>query len=168
MGMPKILKNFATFVDGTSYVGEVTEVVLPKLTRILEGYRAGGMRSEAKVDHGYEALEAEITAAGWLQGVLKQWGGGVSSVPLRFAGAVQSDDDAEYTSVEVEMRGRWEEIDPGSAKAGEGTEFKCKLAVTYYKLTINGEEIIELDSINMIEKVGGTDMLETVRQILGI
>jgi len=168
MGMPKILKNFATFVNGTSYVGEVTEVTLPKLTRILEAYRAGGMRAEAKADHGYEALEAEITAAGWLKDVLKQWGGNADSVPLRFAGAVQADDTGDYTAVEVEMRGRWEEIDVGSAKAGKGTEFKCKLAVTYYKLSIDNEEVLELDSLNLIERVGGEDRLAEVKRILGV
>ena len=29
MGMPNVLKHFATFIDGTSYVGEVQEITPP-------------------------------------------------------------------------------------------------------------------------------------------
>lgn len=169
MGMPKILKHFATFIDGTSFVGEVEEVTLPKLTRKMEEWRSGGMHRPVKVDFGGEALECEISAGGWLKDVLKQFGNAkVDGVALRFAGATQRDDTGEYMGVEAHMRGRWEEIDPGNAKAGEKTEFKCKLALNYYRLVIDGEDVIEVDAINMIEKVGGTDLLATVRKLLGI
>ncbi|MBJ9626117.1 phage major tail tube protein, partial [Burkholderia multivorans] len=33
MALPSKLKNFNVFEDGTSFVGEVTEIQLPKLTR---------------------------------------------------------------------------------------------------------------------------------------
>lgn len=169
MGMPKVLKHFATFIDGTSFVGEVEEVTLPKLTRKMEEWRSGGMNMPVKVDFGNEAMECEVSAGGWLKDVLKQFGNAkVDGVALRFAGAVQSDDAGEYTGIEVHMRGRWEEIDPGSAKAGDKSEFKCKLALNYYRLVIDGEDVIEMDAINMIEKVGGNDLLATVRQLLGI
>ena len=36
MGLPRSLKNFATFVDGNSYIGDMPEVGLPKLTRKME------------------------------------------------------------------------------------------------------------------------------------
>lgn len=169
MGMPKVLKNFAIFADGINYTGEVEEVTLPKLTRKLEDYRSGGMNLPAKTDLGMEALEAELTAGGWLKDVIRQFGAaGVNSVPIRFVGAVQSDDDGQYSAVEVYMRGRWEEIDMGSAKAGEKSEFKCKVALNYYRLTWNGEELIEIDAIRMIEKFAGVDQFAIVRQLLGI
>lgn len=169
MGMPSKLKNFSLFADGTNYAGEVTEVVPPKLTRKMEEFRAGGMRTPVKVDMGSEAMELEITSGGWMKEVLKQWGAsGIGAVPLRFAGAVQRDDTGEYSSVEIFMRGRWEEIDMGSAKAGDDTEFKAKASLSYYRLVWDGEDIIEIDTVGLIEKVGGTDLLEKVRSILGI
>ena len=42
MGLPAKIKNFATFIDGISYVGEVEEVTLPKLKRKMEDWRGGG------------------------------------------------------------------------------------------------------------------------------
>lgn len=169
MGMPNKLKNFAYFADGVSYAGEVTEVVLPKLTRKLEEFRAGGMRTPVKVDLGTEALELEITSGGWMRSLLRQWGAkGIGAVPQRFAGAVQRDDTGEYSKVEVFMRGRWEEIDMGSAKAGDDTEFKAKAALSYYRLEWDGEVLIEIDATGLVEKVGGTDLMQTVRDILGV
>lgn len=169
MGMPKVLKNFAIFADGINYTGEVEEVTLPKLTRKLEEYRSGGMNLPVKTDLGMEALEAELTAGGWLKDVIRQFGAaGVNSVPIRFVGAVQSDDDGQYSAVEVYMRGRWEEIDMGSGKAGDKSEFKCKVALNYYRLTWDGEELIEIDAIRMIEKFAGVDQFAVVRQLLGI
>ncbi|MNV43960.1 Phage tail tube protein FII [compost metagenome] len=66
------------------------------------------------------------------------------------------------------MRGRFVEIDPGSAKAGEATAIKYKAALSYYKLSINGETLIEIDAVNMIEMVNGVDRLAEVRAALGI
>lgn len=169
MGMPNKLKNFALFADGNSYAGEVTEVVLPKLTRKVEEFRAGGMRTPVKVDLGTEALECEVTAGGWMKDWIKQWGKkGIGSVPLRFAGALQRDDTAEYSKVEVFMRGSWEEIDLGSSKAGDDTECKAKASLSYYRLEWDGEVLIEIDATGLIENVGGEDLMQTVRDILGI
>lgn len=169
MGMPAVLKNFAVFVDGTSYAGEVDSVTLPKLKRKMEEFRAGGMRVGAKVDMGMEALEADISAGGWLKEVLKQWGAAkADGVPLRFAGAVQADDSGDYHAVEVYMRGRWEELDMGDSKAGDKSNFKAKMQLTYYRLVWDGEDLIEIDALNLVEKVGGNDITARVRDILGI
>ena len=64
MGLPRKIKNFATFVDGISYLGEMPEVALPKLARKMDDYRSGGMNAPVKADFGMEGMEAELTAAG--------------------------------------------------------------------------------------------------------
>ena len=63
MGMPNVLKHFATFIDGTSYVGEVQEITPPKLTRKMEEFRAGGMRLPVDIDHCRKAYIADIDRA---------------------------------------------------------------------------------------------------------
>ena len=93
---------------------------------------------------------------------------GAASVPLRFAGSYQRDDTGETVPVEVVLRGRQKEIDLGEAKQGEDTESKIALACTYFKLTMNGSELVEIDTVNLIEKVNGTDMLEAHRQNIGL
>ena len=169
MGLPRKLKNFVLFNDGNSYLGEVDEVTLPKLARKTEDWRSGGMNGPIKADFGMEGLELEWKAGGLLRDTLEQFGAlKHDAVLLRFAGALQADDSEEVQSLEITVRGRHEEIDPGSAKPGDATQFKVKTALSYYKLAIDGTTVIEIDFVNMIEVVGGEDRLAGVRAALGI
>ena len=77
---------------------------------------------------------------------------GVDAVPIRFAGSYQRDDTGETVAVEVVMRGRQKEIDTGEGKQGEDTESKISVVCTYFRLTMDGKELVEIDTINMIEK----------------
>ena len=63
MGLPRKIKNFTLFNEGLSYLGEVDEVTLPKLTRKTEDWRAGGMGGPIKADFGMEGLELEWAPA---------------------------------------------------------------------------------------------------------
>ena len=168
MSLPRVLKNFIVFNDGNAYLGEVPEATPPKLGRKMEEYRAGGMNGPISIDLGMEAMEFEWTSAGYMRSLLLQWGTPThDGVLLRFVGAIQADDVAEVQAVEIVMRGRHKEIDSGSAKAGEKTEIKVKSTLSYYKLTIDGEVLIEIDFVNMIEVVGGIDRMAQIRQALG-
>ncbi|WP_203717061.1 phage major tail tube protein, partial [Escherichia coli] len=93
---------------------------------------------------------------------------GVDSVPIRFAGSYQRDDTGETVAVEVVMRGRQKEIDTGEGKQGEDTESKISVVCTYFRLTMDGKELVEIDTINMIEKVNGVDRLEQHRRNIGL
>ncbi len=169
MGLPRKLKNFATFVDGVNYQGEMPEVTLPTLTRKMEEYRSGGMNGPIDLDMGQEKMEAELKGAGWIKGLMAKWGAGThDALMLRFAGAIQSDDIEALQAVEVVMRGRLAEVDPGSAKAGEMTEQTYKYTLSYYKLTMDGEVVLEIDLVNMVEIVHGEDRLSAVRAALGV
>lgn len=169
MGMPSKLKNMNLFNDGVSYVGQIEEVVLPTLTRLMEEWRAGGMNAPIKTDHGMEALSMEWTCGGLMREPLQQFGiTRHDGVQLRFAGAYQRDDSGDVDAVEITVRGRHSAIDKGSAKPGDNTQFKVTTECSYYKLTINGATMIEIDLINMIEIVNGEDRLADQRSAIGI
>jgi hypothetical protein len=169
MALPRKLKNINLFNDGVSYVGQVEEVALPSLERKLEEWRGGGMNAPIKTDHGMEALSMEWTCGGLMEDALKQWGVTKhDAVLLRFAGAYQRDDRAEVDAVEVTVRGRHSKIDMGTAKPGDNTQFKVTSELSYYKLELNGTVVIEIDLLNMIERVNGEDRLADQRKALGI
>ncbi|QII37356.1 phage major tail tube protein [Rouxiella badensis] len=171
MALPKKLKLMNLFNDANSYQGVVSSITLPKLTRKLENYRGGGMNGSAASDLGLDddALSVEWSMGGIDELVLTQWGSAqVAGVPLRFAGSYQRDDTGETTAVEIVLRGRHKEIDMGDAKQGEDTETKISTMCSYYKLTIGGKELIEIDTINLIEKVNGVDMLAEHRKNIGL
>ncbi|HDL6948083.1 TPA: phage major tail tube protein, partial [Yersinia enterocolitica] len=59
------------------------------------------------------------------------------------------------------------EIDGGESKQGEDTETKVSTQCTYYKLTIDGKVVMEIDVVNLIEMVNGVDLLEAQRKAIG-
>ena len=170
MALPKKLKNFNQFIDGVGYAGRATEVELPKLARKFEEYRAGGMSGPVEIDMGQEKLEGNITLAEYSRAVLEQYATtGVDGVGMRFRGAALNDEAGGTTdAIEIVMRGRFKEIDFGSAKAGDDTPMKIAYTLSYFKYMLNGEDIIEIDLVNMIEKVGGVDRLAEQRNALGL
>lgn len=169
MGLPSKLKDFNLFNDGKSYLGQVPELTLPKLSRKMEDYIAGGMSGPVEIDFHNEKIELDWTAGGLLEDALLQYGITThNGVQLRFAGAYQNDDTAEVTAVEVVVRGRHKEIEMGNAKMGDKNDHKYKTTCSYYKLIINGQDIIELDFINGVELVGGIDRRAELRAAIGM
>lgn len=169
MGLPRKLKNLNLFNDGDSYIGQVRTVTLPTLGRIMEDYRAGGMDGAVKVDLGQQPIVLEHSYGGLMLGVLRQYGvTRADGVQLRFAGAYQRDDSGAVDAVEIVIRGRHEEIEPGDAEAGEDTEFNVTSPCAYYKLTVNGRVEIEIDLLNMVFIVDGVDRLAEQRRAIGL
>ena len=171
MAMPRKLKNLNLFNDGNSYLGVAKSVTLPALGRKMEAYRGGGMNGPVKADLGMsdDGIQFEWKTGGLDLISLRQFGAvNASSVALRFSGPYQQDDTGEVSNVEVVVRGRHETIEMGDAQPGEDTEHSMTTTCSYYKLTVDGEEIIEIDLLNFIEKVNGVDMLEKQRKAIGL
>jgi P2 family phage contractile tail tube protein len=171
MAMPRKLKNLNLFNDGNSYLGVAKTVTLPALGRKMEAYRGGGMNGPVKADLGFsdDGIQFEWKTGGLDLISLRQFGAvNASSVALRFSGPYQQDDTGEVSNVEVVVRGRHESIEMGDAQPGEDTEHSMTTTCSYYKLTVDGEEIIEIDLLNFVEKVNGVDMLEKHRTAMGI
>jgi P2 family phage contractile tail tube protein len=169
MALPYKLKNYNLFNDGQNYIGKVPEINLPKLTAKMEEYRAGGMDAPIDIDLGMEKLTMDWTLGGIEPHTLKQFGVlAHNGVGLRFAGALQTEDLASIKAIEVVVRGRHSEMDFGTSKPGDDTSVKITSSLSYYKLSVDGEDIIEIDIPNMIKKIGGTDLMSDVRQALGL
>lgn len=169
MALPRKLKHFNTFGNGNSWLGQAVEIKLPVLSRKMEDYRAAGMNGPIKLDFGQELLETEIKFGGLMRDVLARYGAlAHNAVLLRFAGSYQAEDQAGIDAVEVVMRGRYQEIDMGSAKSGEDGEFSVKAPLSYYKLAINGVVVIEIDIVGMREVINGQDRLADHRNAIGV
>lgn len=171
MALPKKLKLMNLYNEGNSYLGQTGEVTLPKLGRKFENWRGGGMNGNVKVDFGLSDDAIEMT---WKLGgidplVLKQFGAKtIGAIGLRFSGSYQKEDTDELTAVEIVIRGRHEEIDFGNAKSGDDTETTVKTIWSYYKLSIDGQVVIEIDIPGVKEVVNGVDLLEKHRENIGL
>lgn len=171
MALPKKLKLMNLYNEGNSYLGQTGEVTLPKLGRKLENWRGGGLNGNAKVDLGLsdDSIEMSWKLGGIDKLLLQQFGAAtVGAIGLRFAGSYQKDDTGDTSAVEIVIRGRHEEIDFGNSKAGDDTEITVKTIWSYYKMTVDGETVIEIDIPGVKEVVNGVDLLETHRKNIGL
>lgn len=172
MALPRKVKQLNIFTDGTNWIGEAEEFTFPKLGRKFETYRGGGMPGTVNIDMGLDdsALDTSFTMGGYSADIIGKMGNGlIDGVALRFYGSIQRDDMGGTQSVEVVTRGRFKEIDWGSAKMGDNTQAKISMVNTYYKLTVDGRLIHEIDLLNMIE-IGpdGVDRMAEHRKAIGL
>lgn len=169
MQLPNILKRFNMYLQGRGYLGETKEMKLPDLSRSMESYRSGGMPGPVSIDTGQEEIEAEVTMGGLVVDVLRGYAAStIDALQMRWVGSYQAEATGPAMACEVSMRGRFSSIDMGTAKAGDVGDHKLKFKASYYKLTINGEVIIEIDMINGICMVNGVDREAEHRAIIGL
>ena len=164
----RLLKNINLFIDGRGYAGQVDEFDPPKLTIKMEEHRAGGMDAPVEEDMGMEKLESGFTLSQADREALKLFGMRKGNyVPLELRG-VQQSDTGENEAVTHFLRGQIKEVDWGTWKPGEKAPCKFMVALRYYKLEIAGETVHEIDIVNMVRIIDGTDQLADMRQGLGL
>ncbi|HAI3848489.1 TPA: phage major tail tube protein, partial [Escherichia coli] len=63
MAVPRHIRQFTLFVDGKNFIGTVSGLTPPKLTRKTEAYRGAGMLGAVNIDLGLDdgALDASFT-----------------------------------------------------------------------------------------------------------
>jgi len=169
MSLPAKLKNFNLFINGENYIGKVAEITLPKLSAKMEEFRGGGMDAPIDIDLGMEKLTMEWTLGGYEAQVLRQFGAPVhNAVALRFNGAIQSEDQFAVRPLEIVVLGRHSEIEFGTSKPGDDTTKKITSTLSYYRLSLDDEVVIEIDIPNLVKRMGGVDVLASTRLALGL
>lgn len=166
--IPETLANMNLFVDGISFQGDVPSLTLPKLTLKTEEHRVGGMDVPVELDMGMEKQEAGFTTTGVRRESLKMFGladgSGFNGV---FRGAFKGL-KGKVTPVIVTLRGLLKEVDMGDWKSGDKAEIKHNVALTYYKLEVDGRLIYEIDALGMKRVIDGVDQLAAQRSALGL
>ena len=168
MAARDVLKNFVIFVDGRGYAGQAPELNLPDLAIQVEDFRAGGMDAPVALDMGQEAMEASFQLAAYDSAALSLWGVGPGrSVPLTARGALESYGGS-TKQVLVNMRGIITTVSAGAWQAGQLAPLTITMRLDYFKQTIAGVVLHEIDVVNMIRIVGGVDRLAQQRAALGM
>lgn len=170
MSLPSKLFAFNVYANGGSLLGIAEELTTPKLTRKTEDFQGAGMLGSAAVFLGFDAgaLDMDLTLGGLTAELLKTYGDNIDGLQLRFAGSYLNDATGEAMPCEIQVRGRLTETDWGNAKQGDNTQHKYTLKNTYVKISIDGSEMFELDVLNFIWKVNGSDKLAQHRSNIGL
>lgn len=169
----KILKvhDANYFVNDTSKHGLASEVTCPTIAAIMSDYKALGMIGSVELFSGFDKLESTVKwtypdndAQKAFANFLKPLDIMVRSNRVEYEGGAIT----EEVPVVIYMRGNSKQFQGGTFKTKEDTELENTVSLTYFKLEVDGEEIIEVDVLNNIYKVDGVDLLATRRENLGI
>ncbi|ODS24444.1 phage major tail tube protein [Candidatus Endobugula sertula] len=165
--IPKVLKNFNLFVDGKGYAGLVEDLTLPKLSVKMDELYTGGMDAPIDLEMGMDKLECDFSLCEYNTDVIHQFGlRNGAQVKLSLRGGL--DGETGVTPVVVTLTGAWKDIDMGNWKAGEKPSLKVNVTLRYYKLTVEGNDLVEVDVQNMVRKINGVDQLESMRSAIGL
>lgn len=167
-GPRDVRKNINLFVDGRGQAGQIDEFNQPKLTLKTEEYQGGGMYGPLELTMGHEKLETDFTLISYDANVLRSFGVVEGQqIQLTARQALESWDGSTSALVH-NMRGKIKGIDPGTSKAGEKPSTKITMALSYYKEVHAGRVVHEIDVENMVFIKDGVDVLEAMRNALGI
>jgi P2 family phage contractile tail tube protein len=159
-----LLRNCMLWADRTSQLGQVGDITPPAPAEKLEEMRNAGMIKPRKVKLGFEALEFSFKMPGLDPAIMKLFGlKPGTETPFMITGALVDEDGTEHSAV-MTIRGFLYKPDAGSWKPGDMAENDYAVSVNYYKLEVDGDELLEMDDFDI--KVGGVSQYQGIRNAL--
>ncbi len=170
MKIPQVVNRYNLYRKGTKLVGLTGEVELPAVTMVtdtLEGAGTGG-NMDIPVIGLTENIDIQIPFMSLTKDLFSLANPGEAE-DLTLRGAIQGTDPAtgkiSYTSIAISMRGTVKEITPGTVKSGGKMESSVTMTLSYYKIALDGETVLEIDKLNNVFVVNGDDVLKEVRDM---
>ena len=170
MKIPQVVNRYNLYRKGTKLVGLTGEVELPAVTMVtdtLEGAGTGG-NMDIPVIGLTENIDIQIPFMSLTKDLFSLANPGEAE-DLTLRGAIQGTDPAtgkiSYTSIAISMRGTVKGITPGTVKSGGKMESSVTMTLSYYKIALDGETVLEIDKLNNVFVVNGDDVLKEVRDM---
>lgn len=169
--VPEKLINFRVYQDGDDLLG-ISDVTLPKLDSITETVKGAGLAGEIDdptIGH-FGSMELELNWRSLVKSniVLAK----PTGVHLDLRGVCQGHDSAKNVlktmPVKIVVEGTPKSTDLGKLDMGATTDTKNTIEVTYIKITVDGETVLEIDKFNYICVIGGVDYMADIRDALGL
>jgi P2 family phage contractile tail tube protein len=170
MTIPTSINNYSVWLNGNRFIG-MADATLPNLALLtdeLKGAGIGGTINMPVMAH-YDDFETTLNFHTITrQGVelMRQ-----DCLLIDVRAGVQHYDPSCKVQIEAwrfVMRILNKGFDLGKLEVGTKETVAVTGAVTYIKGVLNGDEIFELDKVNMIARVLGNDYATAIRQAIGI
>lgn len=171
--MPRIdetVIGFAVYEDATEYLG-ISEVTLPEISNVVEEIQGAGIggKYESVILGAIEAMSLTLNFRTVTNNAIKLHEPRLHSIDLR--AAQQEKDTTAGTTNVVQVKHILvvtpKKLNPGKVATAAAAEVSGEYAVSYYATYIEGKKKLEIDPLNYIYYVNGTDYLEAVRKALG-
>ena len=171
MNVPEKLINFRVYQDGADLLG-VADVSLPSLEAMTETIKGAGLAGEVDSPvlghYGSQELQLNWRTLYKPNALLAAPKG--LMLDMRAANQIKDSESGAFRvqALKVICRGVPKNTELGNLDVGTTSETSTTIEVDYLKVTVDGEDVIELDKYNYICNVGGVDYLSEVREALGL
>jgi P2 family phage contractile tail tube protein len=162
--------NFAVYENAVEFYG-MAEVTLPEITNLTEEVKGAGISGtfESVVLGHLEAMSLTLNFRTLVKDAITLLEPRDHTIDLR--AAQQSKDTVSgktvVTPVKHVMVVKPKKLSPGKVAPASAADASGEYAVTYWATYIDGDKVLEIDILNFIYKVNGTDYLAEVRTALG-
>jgi P2 family phage contractile tail tube protein len=171
MQIPNQINNYSIWFNGNRFIG-MADVTLPNLTNLTDEFKGAGVGGVINfpVAAHYDDWTATfnfhtITKEG--VELMRQDGNRIEAragIQYLDSGTQKLSIGAWRFTLGIMPRG----FDLGKLEVGTKQANAVEVAVIYIKAVLNGEDIFEIDKVNMIDRVLGTDYAAAIRSAIGI
>ena len=172
--MSKIQLNRVTnaniYVDGNCLLGKAEEIKLPDITAMMSEHKALGMVGKIELPSGFEKMEGEIKWNSFYRDVWLKMNNPYSMVQLQVRSGVETygaTGRMQQQPLVTFLSVMFKKNPMGTFKQNDNAEFSSSFACYYIKQQLAGEDMLELDVLANIYKVGGVDQLDIYRNNIG-
>lgn len=165
------LTNANVYLDGRSLLGRAEEVNLPVIKHIMSEHKAIGMIGKVELWSGVDKLEAKIKWNSFYADVHKKFANPFRALKLQVRSSLETYNGQGrilQQPVVVHLTGSSKDFPTGNFKQHDNVELESNLTVTFVKLVVGGENILEFDVLSNIFKTAGEDVIAQYRLNLGI
>ena len=156
--------NFAVYEDATEFYG-MAEVTLPEITQITEEVKGAGISGVGHI----EAMTLTLNFRSVTADAVKLAEPRNHQLDLRAAQQYWDNTAGKFVQQAVKhvLMVTPTKFAPGKLAPAASAEASGEYAATYFATYIDGKKVLEIDIINFIYYVNGTDYLADVRKALG-
>lgn len=162
--------NFAVYEDAVEYYG-MAEVTLPEISTKAEDTPGAGIGGSFNAPYigQTEPMSVTLNFRRTSKDAIRLAEPRNHHLDLRTAQQYWDNTAGRYKmqSVKHVLIGFPTKTNPGKIANASPTDGSCELSVTYFATFIDGEKVLEVDVLNNIYYVNGTDYAEDVRKAIG-
>lgn len=156
----------STLYTGGKLVARNVTATLPEISMTSAETKAGGT-VEVPVTGQVEAMEASFTLPGVDDGFREMSKLESQDIELRWVqDKLSNDGKVAPVGYKAFLRGYPKTIPGASVEVGSAPENEMTIGVTRYQLFADGEEVLCIDQLNDIFKVGATDYAKGIASLL--
>lgn len=164
------ISNASVYLDGNSFFGKCEEIDLGTVKTVMSDFQGLGMVGLIELPDGIDKLEGKIVWNSLYYEAAKRLATPFKSVQLQCRSNVQVFNNGglvDEVPLVTLMTVTFKEYQLGSYKPRDPSKFESPFTATYVRQQLNGQEVLLLDYLANIFRVGGQDQLAKYRQNIG-